>query len=57
MDEERADRAIDQLVGALDELIEVSRVRYGMAQPQRESVMLDRLLQAIGEQWSTKSIG
>jgi signal transduction histidine kinase len=53
---ERADKAIDQLVGALDELIEVSRVRYGMAQPQRQPVILDRLLQAIGEQWSTKAI-
>jgi signal transduction histidine kinase len=53
---ERSDRAIDQLVGALDELIEVSRVRYGMAQPQREPVMLGRLLQAIAEQWSTKAV-
>jgi signal transduction histidine kinase len=53
---ERADKAIDQLVGALDELIEVSRVRYGMAQPQRQPVMFGRLLQEIGEQWSTKAV-
>jgi signal transduction histidine kinase len=52
---ERAEKAVDQLVGALDELIEVSRVRYGMAQPERQPVKLDRLLSAIAEQWSTKA--
>jgi len=52
---ERAEKAVDQVVNALDELIGVSRVRYGMAQPERQPVMLDRLLQAITEQWSTKA--
>lgn len=52
---ERAEHAVDQLVDALDELIGVSRVRYGMAQPQRQPVMLDRLLQMITEQWSAKA--
>ena len=51
---QRADQAVDQLVDALDELIGVSRVRYGMAQPQRQPVMLDSLLQMITEQWSAK---
>ena len=51
---QRADQAVDQLVDALDELIGVSRVRYGMAQPQRQPVMLDRMLQMITEQWSAK---
>ena len=53
---ERAEEAVAQLVTAFDELIEVSRVRYGMAQPQRRPVMLDRLLQAITEQWSAKAV-
>lgn len=52
----RAEKAVDQFVGALDELIEVSRVRYGMAQPHRDPVPLDRMLQAITEQWANKAI-
>jgi signal transduction histidine kinase len=52
---ERADKAIDRLVAALDELIEASRVRYGMARPQRQSFMLAPLLQKIAEQWSTRA--
>jgi signal transduction histidine kinase len=53
---QRADQAVDQLADALDELIGVSRVRYGMAQPQRQPVVLDRMLQVIGEQWSAKAM-
>jgi signal transduction histidine kinase len=53
---QRADQAVDQLVDALDELIGVSRVRYGMAQPQRQPVVLDRMLQVIAEQWSAKAM-
>lgn len=53
---QRAEQAVDQLVDALDELIGVSRVRYGMAQPQRQPVVLDRMLQVIAEQWSAKAM-
>src|SRR3954452_22407701 len=48
---QRADQAVHQLVDALDERIAVSRVRYGMAQPKRQPVMLDRRRQMSTEQW------
>jgi signal transduction histidine kinase len=53
---QRADKAIDRLVGALDALIDASRLRYDMAQPQCEIFALDRLLKDIAEQWSVKAM-
>jgi signal transduction histidine kinase len=52
---ERADKAVDRLVDALDALIDASRAQYGMAQPERQSFALDRLLQDMAGQWSFKA--
>jgi signal transduction histidine kinase len=52
---ERADKAVDRLVDTLNALIEASRAQYGMAQAQRQSLTLERLLQEIAGQWSFKA--
>jgi signal transduction histidine kinase len=51
----RAEHAVERLAGGLDQLIDASRVRFGMAEPQRRPFSLAPLLREIAEQWSARA--